>query len=182
MLTASACSRQDPLYIGADDSVTSPIYLQVTPAQADVNVATSQQYSAWRVDPESGTREDVSDLVNWSVSETAIADVDSNGRATGTTAGNSEVIAKLDGLSASGNLRVINAVLIEVSVLPPEQASLVDMNRQFYAIARYDDGHLQDVTADVNWVSGDSVVATVDDTGLTSSRSQGSSTITSSIG
>ena len=181
LLTASACSRQDPLYIGGEDSVTSPIYLQVTPAQAEINVATSQQYSAWQVDPESGTREDVSDLVSWSVSETAIANVDANGRTTGTAAGNSEVIATLDGLSASSNLSVINAVLVEVSVLPPEQVSLIDMDRQFYAIARYDDGHLQDVTADVSWASSDSVVATVDDSGLASSRSQGSSNITATL-
>lgn len=181
-LAASGCSRQDPLYIaGGDDAPVSSVYLEVTPALAQVNVATSQAYQAWRVDPAAGSRVEVTDEVLWAVADGAVASIDSSGRASGVSPGTTGISASLDALTASASLVVSGAVLLELSVLPLEQAALVGMNRSFSAVARYDDGRVQDVSADVVWASSNGAVASVDSGGVASSLSQGSSTISATL-
>ena len=176
----SACSRQDPLFIGGNND--APAYLEVIPAVAEINVGTSQSFTAYRIDPTAQTREDVSASVQWSSTNTSVASVNSTGTASGATAGSSVIKAQLNGLAAFADLTVSDETLSSMQVFPVESAALVGMDRTFTAIALFANGRTQDVTNDANWTSDNTTVANIIGKGQVSSDSQGTANVTATLG
>lgn len=183
VLALVGCSRQDPLYVaeGEDTNELPTVYLEISPNPTTTHVATTRAFTAYRVDTAAGSREDVTASASWNSSATTIASVNSAGVATGVAAGTSDITAQLDGLSASSALTVSDAALVELVVVPPEQASLVGISRTFKALARFADNQLQDVSTDVSWNSNNTAVSIVADDGSASSLSQGTATLTASL-
>ncbi len=160
--------------------------LLVEPASAEVLVGGKQAYSA-RVVLSDGSQVDVTRDVSWISSDSSIASVNSQGRATGLSAGTADITANLlyEGVTYtdSGELTVTPAAItIEELVVDPATATvLVDGSAQFEARVLLSDGSSQDVSDDVSWSVGNAAVAHVDDSGLATGLSEGRSEITASL-
>src|SRR5688572_6968389 len=147
LIWIAGCSRKDPLYVVDEQAPDSqPVYLEVVPNQAHINVGTTQTFAAFLVNTDLQTRTDVTATSAWTSADPQVAAVNSSGVVTGAAAGQVGIRATYDGVSATATLAVSNQSVTEIWVLPSEQVSLVGLNRQFNAIARFADNRLQDVT------------------------------------
>ncbi len=94
----------------------SPITIVITPANASISSAATQQYLATATYPDS-SQQDVTSLVSWSSSLTSVATISSSGLANGVAPGTTSISASYLGVSGSTNLNVN-------SVTPPNVTSI----------------------------------------------------------
>ena len=153
--------------------------IEVTPAEASIEVGETHQFTATATYFDDSTA-DVTAEADWASSNTAVATVDA-GLATGVGAGTIEITATFEGISDRAMLNV--SVVLESIAVIPESASLdVGDTQQFTAIATYSDGSTRDVTAEADWASSNTAVATIDDAGLATGVAGGSTEITATFG
>lgn len=121
---------------------------------------------------------DVSEQANWTSSVPATATV-SSGVVTGVTPGSVDISASFSGADAAVHPVTVFSGLSSL-VVTPENATLdVGDNQALNAMAYYDDGESEDVTAAANWSSSNGTVASVDD-GIVTAKASGSATIQAS--
>lgn len=72
--------------------------------------------------------------------------------------------------------------LSSIAVIPGAANLALGLSQQFVATGTYSDGSTKDITANVTWTSSASSVATVNSSGLASSKAQGTATISASLG
>ena len=180
LITLVGCSRQDPLFIDKSAPDIAP-YLEIVPAESEINIGTTQQFTAYRVDPIAQTREDVTNQATWTSNDTAIASVNSAGRASGIITGNVTLQAEFEDLSGNASLTVSDETLISIQLLPAESLALVGMQRPFVALAEYATGRIQDVTDDATWASGNTAVADIAAPGLVNALTQGTAAISATL-
>jgi trimeric autotransporter adhesin len=82
--------------------------------------------------------------------------------------------------SAAGGPHSV-ASITTIAITPAESTVAPDESRQLAVDGTYSDGSTQDVTALVDWASGDPEIATVDDTGLVTATGQGTTTVTATL-
>ena len=153
--------------------------IEVTPEEASIEVGETRPFTATATYSD-GITEDVTAEADWASSNTAVATVDA-GLATGVGAGTIEITATFEGISDRAMLNV--SVVLESIAVIPESASLdVGDTQQFTAIATYSDGSTRDVTAEADWASSNTAVATIDDAGLATGVAGGSTEITATFG
>jgi hypothetical protein len=148
---------------------------------------TEQQYVATGTYAD-GTTSDVTSKVTWSSSDTAIATISSNGLVTTLVDGNTTITGSLDGITSIPVDLTVNS-LSSVSIItwkgigaPRTLTSLpVGSTFQVWATGTYSDGSDTDITSQVNWVSSNEGVATIDANGLITGVSDGSDNITASL-
>ena len=158
--------------------------IDVTQALPFIALGTDMQFIATGTFSDS-TTEDLTALVTWSSSSTAIAEISnapgSNGVATSLSAGLATITATLNGISGSTELTVTSATLSSIEVTPTDPSISSETTEQFYASGTYSDGSVQDITALVTW-SSDTTVATVSNAagsnGLAIPVASGTTTIT----
>jgi hypothetical protein len=160
--------------------------IEITPANSSIAVGTTQQFIATAIYTDA-TREDVTELVAWSSSNTAVATISfspgTEGRTSGVAAGMSTISATLAGITGSTTLNVSNAALTAIAVTPIHQTILVGATLQFTAIGSFNDATTQDITSSVAWTASDPAVATMSTlTGLATSVSAGTTTINATSG
>ena len=137
------------------------------------------------------TTKDVTDLVAWTSSQTAVATVNSTGLATaGTTLGTTVVTASLSGstgvVTGTSDVKVTGTSagaggLTSIAIIPNSQAvTTANETAQFIAIGTYvgTAATTADLTNQATWSSSDVKVATVSSSGLANALSQGTTTIT----
>lgn len=116
-----------------------------------------------------GTTQDVSSLVSWSSSASAVASIsnapETRGVATMLSAGQSSINAALGGLSAASVLTVSTATVTAVSVSPTGPSIARGSTVPLKATAVFSDATTQDVTEAAGWRSSDGGVVTVSDEG-----------------
>jgi trimeric autotransporter adhesin len=152
--------------------------LQITPASTSVVAGTSVQLTATGIYSDN-THLDVTAAVGWTSTNTAIATVGMiSGQAQGVAAGSVQITASLSGKSATTLLTVTNATLVSVAVTPAAPSIAAGTQQAFKATGMFSDGSTQDVTADMNWSSSNTQVATVAASGLVTSAIPGSTVIT----
>ena len=126
-------------------------------------------------------RGDVS--ISWASSDTSIVTITSGGVATAKGAGSAMVRATADGITSSPvTINVAEPpppepVVASVTVTPPSMMIMVGGMFQFTAVARTADGMVVD-EVDFSWMSNDTEVATVDETGLVTAVAAGTAMIT----
>ena len=118
----------------------------------------------------------------WESGDTAVAVVDDAGLVTGTGAGEVEIAAAALGVAGRVSLTVVAPVPTTVAVTPDTLAfaALGDTAR-LTAEVRDQNGRPMPDRA-VAWVSGDTLVATVDSAGLVTAAGSGTATITAAAG
>ena len=153
----------------------------VTPMEASIEEGGTHQFEAMAVTADGMAIPDVE--FTWMSSDENVATVDSNGLATGVSAGEAAITATVDGVSDMAILTVTEPppVVATVMVSPPEASIEEGGTHQFEATALTDDG-MTIPGAEFDWSSSDDNIATVNSMGLASGVSAGEVMITATTG
>lgn len=133
-----------------------------------------------------GTSQDVSQQLDWSSNNEAIAKVDEKGLVTGLSTGKASITATAPsdagGLSRTIEVTVTDATVTQMNVSPATSSLAKGTQQQFTVSANFSDGSKSTITDSVNWSSSNESVATIDESGLVSAVAKGTSVITASFG
>jgi len=133
-----------------------------------------------------GQNRDISDQVIWASSQEEVASISnlpgSTGRAHGKTVGESEISAQLNGVSASTQLTVSQAVVQSIDVSGASPSLPNGLTRQFSALGHFSDGQSAPITDQVNWTSSDESVAVIGADGLATAKKPGNTQIRATLG
>ena len=152
----------------------------VSPSEETIEVGGTKQFAA-KASTSDGT--EIPDVeFTWSSSDEMVATVDSDGLATGVGAGEAMITATADSVSGTATLTVAEPpppepVVSTVTVSPTAMTIVVGGMFQFTAVAMTSDGMVVD-DVDFTWMSDDTDVATVDETGLVTAIGSGTAMIT----
>ena len=124
---------------------------------------------------------DITNQVSWSSSDPSIGAISNNGLAIGIAPGATTLTASSGGISGNTNLTVNSATLSSIVVTPANPSIPVGVAEQIVAMGTYSDGTSYDLTTQVTW-SSSNPVATVNSGGLVIAVSEGTATITASLG
>jgi hypothetical protein len=126
---------------------------------------------------DTGDWEDVTERVEWSSSEAAVASITATGVLTALDAGSSTVEAALDGVTSNPvDVTVVNeATLQYLGIYQEGSDRVVEKGGQafFRATGSYDVGFSRDVTDEVTWHSSDETVGGFDAPGVFTGRAAG---------
>ena len=155
--------------------------ISVAPAASSIPVHTTQQFSATGSYAD-GSSSDLTALVTWKSSSTAVATVDINGIVTGVAPGTSTISASIGGVTGSTTLTVNAPTISSISITPVDLTLAIGINQQFTATATYSDGSTQDLASGVTWSSSSSSVASINGSGVATTAGAGQTTITATVG
>lgn len=172
----------------ADLTVTSATIdsITVSPKALSVPNGTTQQLTA-TAQLSDGSTQDITDQVVWSSSAALVATVDSStGLVTGVAdTGTADITAEISGLfgplTDTATVTATIATLSQLTVSPATANLAKGLTKQFEANAVFTSGVSKNVTNDVAWSSSSSTVS-IDNGGLATADSVGSSTITATLG
>ena len=152
----------------------------VGPASSSIATGTDQQFVAQGILGDGS----IMDLpaVDWKSSDSTVASVDANGRTLAVAPGTATVSASVAGITGSSTLTVTGATLDFITVAPAVPVVPVLAMKQLYAVGKFNDGSVQDITTVANWWSSNSSAVTVSKTGLSSTVAKGLTTISASLG
>jgi uncharacterized protein YjdB len=163
---------------GASATLTS---IAVTPATPSIPINTTLQLTATGTYSD-GSSSDLTAFVSWSSSTIATATVSVGGLVDGVAGGSSTITATLGTVSNSTSVTVTAPTITSISVTPDDLTLPIGISQQFTASAIYSDGSIQDLVSGVTWSSSTTAVATVDNTGLATILTAGTTTITATVG
>lgn len=156
------------------DCVTGKERLQIVPAQVTLIPGASQQLHVLLFDSdEDETGQEVTENLVWQSASTGTATVDAQGRVGGVAAGSTQVSVRLGTLQASVPVKVLDAAITALSVVPAYQLSVPGLSHQYQALATVSGGLRLDVTNGVAWSVSQAAVASVNERGLVSSLAVG---------
>ncbi|WP_305045221.1 Ig-like domain-containing protein [Geoalkalibacter sp.] len=165
--------------INASTSLTiigaTPSALSLSPVNATLALDTSLPFSA-RATLANGTQRDVTELVTWASSSTAVADISNlsgqNGLLTAKAQGITQVRATLENLpEVSTSLVVGNLLLQGIGITPAAPPDLpVGTSLALTANGTFFDAFSQNLTRDVAWSSANQAIATVETSGPRTGR------------
>ena len=155
--------------------------ISVVPAASSIPVHTTQQFSATGSYAD-GSSSDLTALVTWKSSSTAVATVDINGIVTAVAPGTSTISASIGGVTGSTTLTVNAPTISSISITPVDLTLAIGINQQFTATATYSDGSTQDLASGVTWSSSSSSVVSINGSGVATTAGAGQTTITATVG
>src|SRR5205809_306951 len=179
-VTAQFGAMQGGATLNVTNAGTNLTGITLSPAAASVPVNTTQQFTATG-NYSDGSSRDLTALVTWGSSSTAVATVDANGLVTAVAAGTTTITATVGSFSDSSTLTVVAAHLLSIAVSPATPSIAVGTTQQFSAVGTFDDGSTQ-LLISVTWSSSAASVASVSSSGLATAVGTGSTTITASSG
>src|SRR5439155_10169392 len=153
----------------------------ISPAAATIAVNTAQQFTATG-SYNDGSSRDLTSLVTWRSTSTATAIIDSNGLATGVAAGTTTITATLGSVTQSTTLTVSAPTITSIAVTPVNLTLAIGINQQYAVTATYSDGSSQDLISGVTWTSSVPAVATINNSGLSTTVGPGAAVITAAVG
>jgi len=155
--------------------------IKVSPQGLTLPVNANVQYSA-KGTYSDGTIVDITKDVSWTSNNTAIAKINTEGKATAITAGTATISANKDGKLASANLTVLATSLKEIQLTLANGATSVSVptgtTGNLKAIAVYSDGTSRDITAQTTFTSSQPKIVDVQKGGSAKAIAQGSSNLT----
>jgi len=162
------------------------VSIAISPSAAMIGVGATQQFFAIGTYTD-GSTQDLTTTAYWTSSVASVATVSdaagSQGLATGAGLGTTTITATLGTFSGSANFTVTStSMLVSIAVSPGNPTIPLGTAQQFTATGTYADGTTADLTATATWTSSPATVAPISISGLASSASQGSTTITATSG
>ncbi len=156
--------------------------LSVTPDAVSLEVGGTQLLVA-TADLSDGSTRDVTDVVDWTSGDAAVATVDATGLVTALGAGQTTATATIDGAKASTEVTVAPppVTLTRLTIDPSPVALSAGGSEQLTATGFFSDDSTQDLTDSVAWSSADSKVATVDAGGLVTGQDGGDTSVTATL-
>ena len=130
-----------------------------------------------------GSTQSLTASATWSSSNIAAATMSTNGLATGTGIGTSNISAAQNGVTSNIiALSVTPATLQSIAISAPSSALGVTANEQLTAVGTYSDGSTQTVTSSVTWSSSNPAAASVSASGVATGIAVGQTTISATQG
>jgi len=177
-ITVSDSANTSPQTVGLSGtgSFAGLVSIAVTPLNPTVAVGNQQQLvatGAWG----GGQTLDISGIVNWSSSASAVVAVSSTGVMQAVAQGVATLTASNGSVSGSTTVTVTPPALTSITLTPANASVSVGATRQFVATGQYSDGSTQDLTSSSTWTSSAPSVAPVSATGLVSAATTGTATI-----
>ena len=126
-----------------------------------------------------GTTRNLTSLVTWSSSNSAITDVSSSGLVTALSAGSTTITAEYNGLTAATSITVIE--LIDLSISPSSITIPFRSSQQLTVTGIYTDNSSESFDGLVTWNSSNPEIANVSNTGEVLGISAGTATISASV-
>ena len=165
------------------------VSIGVTPANPSIADGLTSQFKATGVYTDN-TTQDLTASAAWTSSDPSVASISnasaSHGLATGVNPGSVTITAASGAVSGSMSLTVTPAALVSIALIPANPSIANGTQQQFAATGTYTDASTHDVTGTVTWSSSDTTVARISNAsgsaGLAMSVSQGSVTITATLG
>lgn len=156
--------------------------LQITPADPTIASGTTEQFQLVGTFSDGVTTVDLTKSTHWQTSNYSYAIINNSGLATGISSGTVTITGSYGGLTpATTTLTVSNADLQSITVLPAGQIVTAGALQSFTATGNFSDGSTQDITALCMWTSSNPAVAVIDQTGLATSITQGTTNISASF-
>ncbi|KPJ98007.1 MAG: hypothetical protein AMJ60_09745 [Desulfobacterales bacterium SG8_35] len=163
--------------------------ITISPEEGSIAQGTTAQFEA-QATYSDGTTEDITDMVDWESSDTAVALIYDDGLATGIAPGEIEISAAFvtdgDTLSATAALTITDAVIDSIILTPENSTIAVGASQQFGATGIFSDNSEQDITDLVNWFTSNNSVGTISNSfankGLFISIASGAVTIEATFG
>src|SRR5207302_1825337 len=180
-VTAQFGATQGSATLNITNAGTNLTSITLSPVAASVPVNTTQQFTATG-NYSDGSSRDLTALVTWGSSSTAVATVDANGLVTAAAAGSTNISATLGSISNSTSLTVTAPTISSISVTPVGLTLGIGINQQYTATATYSDGPSQHLVNGVTWSSSTTSVATVNNSALLTTVRACTTTITASSG
>jgi hypothetical protein len=160
------------------------ISISVNPAAPSIAPGTTQQFLATGTYSDSSTQ-NLTGVVTWSSSNTAIASVSSTtptkGLASAVSAGSTTITASFGSVSGTSVLTVTSAVATSIAVAPINPSLALGLSQQFTANATFSDGSSQDVTGVATWKSSATSIASITTSGLATGKNVGSTIISAAF-
>jgi uncharacterized protein YjdB len=128
-----------------------------------------------------GSTADVTSQATWKSDKDTVATVSNAGLVTAKGEGKANISAEYQGLSGSVEIEVTAAVLAAIQVTPANAVVALGTTQQYTATGVYSDATTHDITDDVNWISSDLTVATIDGDGLATTLKAGQTTISATL-
>lgn len=152
----------------------------IVPASASFAALTSMQLAAIGTLAD-GSTQDLTGSVVWTSSNADAVTLSvvsgSKGLAAGLAAGSSTVTAEFSGQVGTSQLTVTGATLSSIAVTPSNPDIALGTTQQFQATGTFSDATTQNITGQVAWSSTDINVALIDNFGVASTVSTGTTTI-----
>ena len=183
--TLGLISGNTLLTVGAPNLVS----IAVTPVSTSIRNGTLAQFKATGSYTNNSTQ-DITDDVTWSSSDLGVATISngggSEGLATSVSPGTATIVATLGLISGNTSLTVQSATLTSIAITPNDPSIADGTSVRLTATGTFSDASTQDLTKQVTWASSDVGVATISSTsptiGVATSVSQGSTTISATLG
>ncbi len=157
------------------------VTITLGPQTPTIALGTTQKFTASGTYTD-GSVQDLTATVQWTSSSAMVAVMNATGLATSAGTGTATITAMLGTVTASTTLTVGPAAIVSLTISPSTATISLGMTQQFQAIATYTDGTTQDLTTSATWTSSSPGVAAVSTTGLASSLSSGTTTISANSG
>ncbi len=176
------------LSIGCSDDDAPSIVLesiQITPAQANVPINTTGEYTATAHYSDS-TSADVTQTVVWSSDNNETVSIVSSGEnagyASALQSGSANIIATMSGITSNtATVTVTSATLDSIQISPASKNIAAGLEVQYIAVGIYSDGANYPLTKFVTWQSSEESVAKIASNGLATTLAVGSTDITASV-
>lgn len=120
--------------------------------------------------------------VLWSTSDISIATISNSGLLTGVSCGDATITATSGTLSGSTSATIQAANITRIDISPTDTSVPVGSSLTFSAVGTVQGGGTQVITDCAVWTSSNTAVATIDNTGLVSTLTTGTTQITATSG
>ncbi len=154
--------------------------LTVNPSGPTIAAGTTQQFAVTGTFSDSSTQ-DLSAQAQWSLSDSSVAAINTNGLVTSLVPGQITVTATFGGFNNSATLTVTAALLTAINVAPANASLFVGNTQQFAATGIFSDNSQQDLTGTAVWTSSNSNVASISPTGSATAMASGLSTVSATF-
>jgi hypothetical protein len=192
-LRLSLLALQAALFVTGCSSL---LLISVSPGAGSVSISVGQtaQYRAYGVSQMgsgSPTTDEITNKVQWSVTNPSIASINSTGLATALTAGRTTIYAQSDGRTASSDITVVapgsgsgaGTGTPYINITPTSATeTFLGETTQFIATGNLTGGASQSLTGQVQWSSSNIQVATINSSGLATAVGPGTTSITAQSG
>src|ERR1700722_9237826 len=128
-----------------------------------------------------GTEKDLTSLVTWQASPTAVAKIDAQGNLTGLTQGAAQISAATQGVIGEASITVGPPSLLSIAVSASQSSLPLGESETLTATGAFSDGSSQNLTQSVTWQVSPSTVAIIDSHGDLTSLAQGSAQVSASL-
>ena len=176
----AACSDSGGSSTTGPDPTLVVVTVQVTPAVDTLNaLGLTGQFAATAANASGGSIS--GKTFTWTTSDTTVATVSAAGLATAVDNGTVAITATVDGIAGTATLLVAQEAA--TVTLTPASDTLVSLGDTTRLVADVVDAQNQPLaTPNVAWMSADTLVATVDSTGLVTSTGNGAASIIATSG